>query len=103
MLRLLVLLLILLNAVYYAWSHDLLRAYGFAPVLQTESYRLAQQIRPELVHILPAGEARGVELATQTAARPADCLQASTMLAGTARCLISGRSRPSSRPNANSA
>ena len=76
MLRLLVLLLILLNAVYYAWSHDLLRAYGFAPVLQTESYRLAQQIRPELVHILPAGEARGVELATQTAARPADCLQA---------------------------
>ena len=35
--RLLVLLLVLLNAGYFAWSQGLLRAYGFAPVLQTEN------------------------------------------------------------------
>ena len=76
MLRLLALLLILLNGVYYAWSHDLLRAYGFAPVQQTEPYRLAQQIRPELVRILSADEARRVEVAAQTATKPVECLQA---------------------------
>lgn len=74
--RLLALLLVLFNAGYFAWSHGLLRGYGFAPVLQTESYRLTQQIRPELVRVLPANEARGVELAAQTAPPSADCLQA---------------------------
>lgn len=64
--RLLALLLVLLNAGYFAWSHGLLRAFGFSPVLQTETYRLTQQIRPELVRILPANEARGVEAAAQT-------------------------------------
>jgi hypothetical protein len=74
--RLLVLLLVLLNAGYFAWSHGLLRAYGFAPVLQTETYRLTQQIRPELVRVLPASEARGLELAAQAAPPAAECLQA---------------------------
>ena len=74
--RLLVLLLVLLNVGYFAWSHGLLRAYGFAPVLQTETYRLTQQIRPERVRILSANEARGLELAAQTALPSADCLQA---------------------------
>ena len=76
MLRLLALLLVLLNAVYYAWSHNLLRAYGFAPVQQTEPFRLAQQIKPELVRILSADEARRVEVAAQTATKPVECLQA---------------------------
>lgn len=75
MLRLLVLLLVLLNGAYFAWSHQLLRAYGFAPPQQTEPFRLAQQIHPEWVRILPADEARRVEVAAQTA-RSGDCLQA---------------------------
>lgn len=51
MLRLLVLLLVLLNAAYYAWSHDLLRAYGLGPLRQVEPQRLKQQIRPEALVI----------------------------------------------------
>ena len=54
MLRLLVLLLVLLNAGYYAWSHDLLRAYGFGPLRQEEPLRLNQQIRPEMLVIVSA-------------------------------------------------
>ncbi len=76
MLRLLVLALALLNGVYFAWSHDLLRPYGFGPLQQAEPYRLAQQIRPELVRILSTDEARRVEVAGQTATRPVGCLQA---------------------------
>ncbi len=70
------LLLVLLNAVYYAWSHNLLRAYGFAPEQQNEPFRLAQQIKPELVRIQSADEARRVEVAAQTATKPVECLQA---------------------------
>lgn len=74
--RLLVLLLILLNGAYYTWSHNLLRPYGFAPVQQSEPFRLTQQIRPELVHIFSPDEALRVEVPAQTAASPAGCLQA---------------------------
>ena len=54
MLRFLVLLLVLLNAVYFAWSQHMLQAYGFAPLQQGEPERLNQQIRPELLIIEPA-------------------------------------------------
>ena len=55
MLRFLALLLVLLNAVYYAWSQQLLQAYGFAPMQQGEPDRLNQQIRPELLIIESIG------------------------------------------------
>lgn len=58
MLRFLALLLVLLNAVYYAWSHHLLQAYGFAPMQQGEPDRLKQQIRPELLIIESADPTR---------------------------------------------
>lgn len=54
MLRIVALLLILLNAGYFAWSQGLLRAYGWAPAEQHEPERLAQQIRPEAIRILSA-------------------------------------------------
>jgi hypothetical protein len=54
MLRVAVLLLILLNAGYYAWSEGLLRPYGWAPAEQREPERLEQQIRPEAIRILSA-------------------------------------------------
>ena len=76
MLRLLVLLLVLANAGYYAWSHGMLADYGFAPVAQTEPQRVAQQIRPEALRILTQQEA---SLAQQTnipsAATATECLQ----------------------------
>lgn len=76
MLRLSVLALLLLNGIYFVWSHKLLRPYGFGPVQQTEPFRLAQQIRPESVRILSADEARRVEVAAQIATRGPECLQA---------------------------
>ena len=76
MLRLLVLLLVLANAGYYAWAHGMLAAYGFAPVAQTEPQRVAQQIKPEALRILTPQEA---SLAQQTnlpsAAAATECLQ----------------------------
>lgn len=74
--RLLVLVLVLLNSLYYAWSHDLLRDYGFAPARQSEPQRLAQQIRPEAIRILSPDEVRRAEPAASAAAKAPECLQA---------------------------
>lgn len=72
MLRLFVLVLMLLNLGYLAWSQGWLRAYGLAPVPQSEPQRLQQQIRPEAVNILSREEARQAE----AVARQRQCLQA---------------------------
>lgn len=45
------LLLVLANAGYFAWSKNLLAPYGFAPASQSEPHRLAQQIHPEALRI----------------------------------------------------
>lgn len=57
MLRFVVLALVLANAAYYAYSHGLLAAYGFAPATQAEPQRLTQQIRPEALRLLNPQEA----------------------------------------------
>lgn len=74
MLRLIVLLLLLANGAYFAWAQGLLAAWGVAPTQQSEPQRLVQQIRPEALKILPADEARRVEVAA-AAPKPAECLQ----------------------------
>jgi hypothetical protein len=76
MLRFLVLLLVLLNAGYFAWSHGMLRAYGWAPAELSEPQRLQQQIRPEAIRILPTEEARRAEQVALTPPKPPECLQA---------------------------
>ena len=79
MLRLIVLLLLLANGLYFAWSHGLLQAYGLAPVQQTEPQRLTQQLHPERLRLLGADEVKRLEAATtQTSLppRPTECLQA---------------------------
>lgn len=55
MLRLAVLLLLLANAGYYAWSHGLLQGLGLAPAATTEPQRLQQQIDPQNLRLLPPG------------------------------------------------
>ena len=55
MLRLLVLLLLLANAGYYAWRQGLLQPWGLAPASQSEPERLQQQLHPEALHLLPSG------------------------------------------------
>ena len=52
MLRLAVIVLLLANAGYYAWSQGLLRPLGYAPQEQSEPQRMNQQIRPETLQIL---------------------------------------------------
>lgn len=74
MLRLLVLLLLLANAAFFAWSQGLLAPVGLAPVQQTEPQRIAQQIKPEAVRVLPGEEAKRLEVAS--APKPPECLQA---------------------------
>ncbi|WP_395058745.1 SPOR domain-containing protein [Polaromonas sp.] len=80
MLRLLVLLLVLANAGYWAWSQGLLAAYGLAPGVQAEPQRLATQIRPEAIRLLTAEETRKLENApvasAPTGASAPECLQA---------------------------
>jgi len=77
MLRLAVLLLLLANACYYAWSQGLLAAAGLEPARQTEPQRLQQQIKPEALRIVAGDEGRRTESAPgATPSRPAECLQA---------------------------
>ena len=52
MLRFFVLVLLLANAGYYAWSQGLLLEWGLAPASQSEPQRLAQQIRPEVLRVV---------------------------------------------------
>lgn len=54
MLKLLILLLLLANGAYYAWSHGALAQFGLAPTHQAEPERLQQQVQPELLLVTPA-------------------------------------------------
>jgi hypothetical protein len=76
MLRLFVLLLVLLNGLYFAWSQGLLQGLGLAPVQQSEPQRLLQQIRPNALHLLTQQEQGLPEAPPRvTSARATECLQ----------------------------
>jgi hypothetical protein len=75
-LRVLLGILILANGLYFAWAQGWMRAYGFAPVQQSEPQRMAQQIRPEAVHILTPDELKKAEAQAQADLAPKECLQA---------------------------
>lgn len=76
MLRFIVLALLLLNGLYFAWSQGLLQGLGLAPAQQTEPLRLAQQIKPATLRLLKPQELQQPEAPQNTAAKPAECLQA---------------------------
>ena len=76
MLRFLVLILILANGLYFAWSDGLLRAYGYGPAPQNEPQRAAQQIRPESLHVMSPAEFSRVKTQAQADSAPKECLQA---------------------------
>lgn len=86
MLRLAVLVLLLANAAYFAWSQHLLASWGIAPTQQSEPQRLEQQIRPQAVRILSADEARRIEVAAP-AVKALECLQAGPLDDGQAAAL----------------
>jgi hypothetical protein len=70
MLRLLVLMLMLINGTYLAWSQDLLLGLGWAPAAQTEPQRLVQQIKPEALRLLSPQELAQAEPSSQAASKP---------------------------------
>jgi hypothetical protein len=76
MLRLIVVLLLLLNGGYYAWSHGLLQALGFTPLQQNEPQRMAQQLNPEALRPLSEQELQVADAALNGTAKPPVCLQA---------------------------
>lgn len=71
MLRILVLVLLLANAGYYAWAQGLLRDWGLAPAQQAEPQRLAQQIQPEALRLPRARNAAPAAPASVAAPAPA--------------------------------
>ena len=79
------LVLLLANAGYFAWSQNLLADYGFAPQTQAEPQRLAQQIRPEALQLLPGNE----PLLPQPQLQP-PVLASSSALSGAVKCLQAG-------------
>ena len=54
--RFVLVLLLIANAGYFAWTSGWLRDWGLAPVTQTEPQRLARQIRPEAMRLLGTGD-----------------------------------------------
>lgn len=75
MLRLLVLLLLLANAAWFAWAQGLLQPWGYAPAQQSEPQRMAQQVRPEAVRLLGRDEAQRPD----PPAKGPECLQSSLL------------------------
>ncbi len=72
--RFILLLLLLANGAFFAWSQGFLKEYGFAPPVVGEPQRLSQQIRPEAIRLLRPDEVRRLE--ATASARAAECLQA---------------------------
>lgn len=83
MLRLAILILLLANGGYYAWSHGHLREWGFAPVQEGEPQRMQQQLRPETLQIQRARSANPAPPVpvseAPAAASAAECLQAGVL------------------------
>jgi len=79
MLRLLVLVLLLANAAFFAWSQGLLLAWGVGPLQQSEPQRVQQQVQPRAVRVLPASELKQVEALAAQAPRPPECLQTAAL------------------------
>lgn len=72
MLRLLVLLLLLFNGGYFAWSQGYLVGYGFGPADTGEPQRLAQQIHPEAIRLVGVDEAQRLDAQQALAAAAVD-------------------------------
>jgi hypothetical protein len=68
MLKLMILLLLLANVAYYAWTQGALSKLGLAPAHQTEPERLQLQVHPELLLVTSAAPAPAP---TETASAPA--------------------------------
>ena len=94
MLRALLVLLLLANAAWWGWTHGWLPA-GTLPLpldtpAQREPQRLAAQVRPESIQILPSAEARRLQAAACLQAGPYDDAAWATAAAAMARTGLPG-------------
>ena len=96
MLRFTLLVLLLANGGYFAWSQRWMASLGWMPQEQSESHRLQQQVRPDVVRLMPVpsapaplpqpaapapalpgeGDAPFAQASQDFEAEPAICLQA---------------------------
>ncbi|QMV71986.1 SPOR domain-containing protein [Comamonas piscis] len=75
MIRFAIVLLLLANAGYYAFSQGMLRSLGWAPDNPSEPERVQQQVKPEALRILSAQEAKEAQQQARTVpAEPAPAL-----------------------------
>ena len=78
MLRALVVLLVLANLGFWAWSTGALEIVGLAPTRERDPARLAQQVRPDAVRVLARAEAAAALRAASASSpggKPAAALQ----------------------------
>lgn len=57
MLRFALLVLLIANAGYLAWSQGWMATLGWTPLEQSEPHRLQQQVRPDVLRVVPVQEA----------------------------------------------
>ncbi|MDR3005480.1 MAG: SPOR domain-containing protein, partial [Acidovorax sp.] len=71
MLRLSLLVLLLANAGYLAWSQGWMASLGWQPETQSEAFRLKQQMRPEAIQVgKPASPAAATAAPSQATPAP---------------------------------
>lgn len=90
MLRLLILILLLANGGYFAWSHGHLREWGLAPVQEGEPQRMGQQLRPETLQILRVRPASPAPQPPVSEAAPPPVVVAAAAATTATECLQSG-------------
>ena len=78
MLRITLVILLLANLLYAAWAAGGLRNFGLLPPQVSEPERIAAQIAPQSLRVLPPADAARLE----AEARSAQCLQAGPLAAG---------------------
>lgn len=83
--RLMVLLLLAVNGLYFGWTQGWFAELGLAPGATTEPQRKGQQVVPERIRLLAASEARQLESAAAAAATAS-----AAAAAGSTVCLIGG-------------
>lgn len=87
MLRIALLILLLANAGYFAWSQGALVSLGWAPQQHNEPERLQQQLRPEALKLQQPAAVAGAPTASSPAPAPAEPPPAQE---GPAQCLQAG-------------
>jgi hypothetical protein len=90
MLRALVLLLVLANAGFFAWSHGWLQTLGAGPTSSAEPQRMAQQIKPESMRLLTVTDVRELDTAAALPTNPAAPGLNTAAAPGNTECLQAG-------------